>query len=152
MRVIGIRVKPTEIIYSIIDSVEEKIIVVDRLHIPKALSLPDQLSHVRKNMIDIFSEYEIKNAGIRLPENNARKIDLRRTQIESVLLEMFASCELENYYVGQIATIASKVGINRADFKKYINDEIDYDSVENWSSHKLEEKEAILTAMGALNV
>ncbi len=56
---------------------------------------------------------------------------------------------MESYYVGQISSISAKVGIARADFKRYVQGEIDLDLVENWGQLGSEEREAVLAAMGA---
>jgi hypothetical protein len=152
MRVIGIRTKPSEVVYAILDSEKNEFINVDKLKLPKALDLPHQLNFIRNNFLDIFREYEIKKAGIRISESNAQKKDLKRIQIESVIQEMFASCELENFYIGQIASISSKIKIPREDFKKYVNNEKSFKVIEHWENHSKEEREALFTALGALHV
>lgn len=152
MKVIGIRVKPSEVIYAILDTETIEVVVVSKLKLPKALDLPKQLSFIRNNFLDIFREYDIIKAGIRITEPTAQKPDLKRIQIESVIQEMFSSCTLENYYIGQIASITNKINIPREDFKRYVNNEITFEGIDKWNEHSKEEREALLTALGTINV
>lgn len=68
-----------------------------------------------------------------------------------MIQEAFASSSVSDYYCGQISVISARLGIPRVDFKKYISNELVFDAVENWASHSAEEKEAIFTAIGAMN-
>ncbi|MEQ9379907.1 MAG: hypothetical protein RJP95_03535, partial [Pirellulales bacterium] len=71
-----------------------------------------------------------------------------RIQIEGVIQEAFASSELQSYYVGQIASISKRLGIERRRFKPLIDGD-ENPGVENWNKMGKEEREAILCAMGA---
>ena len=82
-------------------------------------------------------------------ESNSRKLSIRRIEIEGVIQEAFASSMLAAYYCGQISSISSKVGIVRADFKKFVNALLDYEQIENWGDLSKEEREAVFTALGA---
>ncbi len=149
MNVIGIRVTPKKIIYALLDIESKNVVNVDFLKIPQSLSIPEQLCFIRTNFIDLFREYNIKKAGIRETESFAGGCDLNRIRIESVLQEMLSDIPLDSYYVGQIATITSRLGIKKEDFKKYRDNEIDLKWFENWKKHSKEEREALLTALGA---
>jgi hypothetical protein len=151
MRSIGIRAAPTGVVFAIYDDEQHEVLNVELIKIPKAFLVPDALKYVRSNLLDVIREYDVECAGIRITESSAQTPDHARIQIEGVIQEAFASSPLKSYYVGQISTIAAKLGIDRVDFKKYIEGTISWD-VENWSSMNGVQREAILCAIGAINV
>lgn len=148
MRTIGIRVAPKEITFAIYDSGENQVLNIEEIKIPIAFSTPDALKYVRNNILDILREYEIEQAGIRATEPNAQTMNITRIQIEGVVQEAFASSLLKDYYVGQISSISARLGIQRGDFKKYIDGTLEWD-VENWSLLDDKKREALLCAIGA---
>lgn len=150
MRTIGIRVAPKAVTFVIYDQTEGRVITAEEIKIPQALAIPDALKYVRSNLLDILREYEVTKAGIRSAEQLARQPNLTRIYIEGVIQETFASSTLEDYFVGQIASISARLGIRRSDFKKYIRGEINYEEVENWSSFSEHQKEAFFCALGAV--
>lgn len=150
MRIIGIRAAPKCVTFVVFDSEENKIVNVEDIKIPAAFSTPDSLKFVRNNLLDILREYEIERAGIRTTESNAQTTNIARIQVEGVILEAFASSDLKSYYVGQISSIAAKLGIQRSDFKKYIDGSLEWE-VENWQSLDEKQREALLCAIGACN-
>lgn len=152
MNTIGFRVKPDAVIFAIYDSDGNRIINIESLKLPAALSVPERLKYVRSNMLDIIREYDVKRAAIRITESVARKVNVERVQIEGVIQEAFASSPLEKYCVAQIATLSPLLEIPRAEFKKYVEGEVDFGIVENWGGLKKEEREAVLAAVGAANV
>jgi len=149
MHTLGVRAKPTAIIIAVYDTEQRSIINVEGIKIPNALSVPDALKYVRNNVLDILREYGIQQAGLRVVEGASQNVNVRRVEIEGVVQEAFASSDLASYFCGQIATIAAKLHIERADFKKYVKGELNFEAVENWKQHGDEEREAILTALGA---
>lgn len=149
MRSIGIRAKPTEVVFAIFDSKQQRIINIEALKIPKALNKPEALKYVRNHVIDILNEYEVDTGGIRITESSSRNLSIDRIEIEGVIQEAFSSSTLKSYYSGQIATIAAKNGFDRTDFKKYVDGEIEFNNVENWDNLSKLEREAIITAFGA---
>lgn len=151
MRTIGLRAKPDAITFVIFDSDEARIINIETMKIPKALSNPESLKYVRTNILDILREYSIDKAGIRIMESNAKQRNIPRVQIEGVIQETFASSSLEKYFCGQISSISKLINIEREDFKKYVNGVNTYDAIENWVDLNTEEKEACFTAIGAAN-
>ena len=151
MNNLGIRVKPSEFAFAVFDSDANELVNVESVKIPKALDAPEALKYVRNTILDILREYEIDAAGIRITEGNSQHIDIRRIEIEGVIQEAFASSTLKSYYVGQISSIAARVGIARSDFKRYVDGEIDCELVENWDQFGSSEREAVLAAMGAGN-
>ncbi|MEL0603811.1 hypothetical protein [Pseudoalteromonas undina] len=151
MRTIGIRVSPSEVTFSIYDTNENAIINIEEIAIPNALSMPEKLKYVRCNILDILREYDVEKAGVRLSEPSARSVNIDRVQIEGVIQEAFASSALNSYYYGAISTIAAKNNIERRRIKPLVSGQEDYEIIESW--HKLTEKEreAVLTATGAMN-
>ena len=150
MRTIGIRVAPKAVTFVIYDSTDRVVVTAEVIKIPQALAMPEILKYVRSNLLDILREYKVTRAGIRRAEESSRKQNLTRIYIEGVIQETFASSTLESYFVGQIASISSKLGIRRQDFKKYIKGEINYEEVENWDSFSEHQKEAFFCAIGAI--
>ena len=151
MNAIGIRVSPRAVTYVIYDSVAREIVSVDAIGVPKALTAPEGLKYVRNTILDVIREYGVEKAGIRITESNALRPSHERIQLEGVIQEAFASSTVSDYYCGQISVISARLGIPRGDFKKYISNEMVFESVENWATHAPDEKEAILTAIGAMN-
>lgn len=151
MNAIGIRVSPRAVTYVIYDSVAHEIVSIDSIGVPKALTAPEGLKYVRNTILDVIREYGVEKAGIRITESNAQRPSHERIQLEGVIQEAFASSTVSDYYCGQISVISARLGIPRGDFKKYISNEMVFESVEDWATHGSDEKEAIFTAIGAMN-
>lgn len=117
MRAIGFRASPDEIIYTIleIESRNAKILAQDKLIIPVSLDFPEQLNYIRRTFRDILFEYDVKVAGIRKTESMAstfgKKLSIERISYEAILQELICSSTVERYFVGQISTIAAKLGL-----------------------------------------
>lgn len=151
MNTLGIRVKPSGVVIAIYDASEEAVLNVETIRIPKALAVPESLKYVRNTVLDVLREYEIRQAGIRIIESSSQQLSVRRIEIEGVIQEAFASSSLKSYYVGQIASISSRIGFERSNFKKFVNNETDFERVENWDALDKHEREAVLTSLGAVN-
>lgn len=150
---IGIRVKPDCIIYSIIqeNNGDKEIILMDKVNVPVALEVPEQLKFIRSTFLDIIYENKVNRACIRITESMAQKPSIERINIEAVIQELIASSTVEKYFVGQISNISAKLGMARENFKKIIeNKECDF--IEEWSTFKKEEKESLLAALSAFNI
>ncbi len=145
---LGIRVKPTEFTIAVYDSLSNDLVNVEKVKVPKALETPEALKYIRNTILDIIREFKITHAGIRITESSSKHLNIRRIEIEGVIQEAFASSTIASYYVGQISSISSRVGIERADFKRYVNGDIDYELVENWDALDQDAREAVLTALG----
>jgi hypothetical protein len=148
---IGLRAAPKVVTFAIYDSEKKAVVNVEEIKIPAAFTTPDGLKYLRSNLLDVLREYRITNAGVRITEPNAQRLSIARIQIEGVIQEAFASSELADYYVGQISSISSRLGIPRANFKPLVDGEKDYD-VERWQEMSKEAREAVLCAIGATNV
>ncbi|MEI7065913.1 hypothetical protein WCU84_20020 [Dickeya chrysanthemi] len=151
MNILGIRVKPCSVVIAIYDSDENAIVNVEEIKIPKALPTPEALKYIRNSILDILREFNIEKAGLRIIESNSQTLNIRRIEIEGVIQEAFASSMLSSYFCGQISTIAAKLEMERADFKLYVEGKKSYEPIEGWEQHSKEEKEAILTSLGASN-
>ena len=151
MRTIGIRVKPTEVTFSVYDSDENIILNIESVKVPSALRTPEALKYVRSIILDVLIEYDVRHAGLRVTEPTAKSQSAERIQIEGVIQEAFASSMLDRYYIGQISSISSKIAIARSEFKKYVDGELNFDRVANWPDLSKEERESVLTALGAIN-
>ena len=151
---IGIRTTPNELYYSIVqeNEIEIEIKIIDRINIPKAIELPEQLKFLRDTLSDIINEFQITNACVRVAESIAQTKDIKRTYIEGVIQELFASSTIERYYIGQVSSISSKLNIKRDDFKKYVDNKLTFLDIENWDKYKKEERESIMSAISALEI
>ncbi|MGV6936025.1 hypothetical protein ACWA2B_10965 [Paenibacillus sp. CMM36] len=111
MRSIGIRVSPSEVFYCITEKIEGEIEILthDKIIIPKALEVPDQLAYVRTNLNSIFIEFSVAYAGIRIHEGNAQNVSIERIYLEGVIQELLADCSIHKYFLGTISKIASLV-------------------------------------------
>lgn len=151
---IGIRVTPKNIFYAIIketpDTVE--IVLIDRLVIPNALILPEQLKFIRNTFLDIIVEFDVNLACIRVTEISAQQTNNFRIGIEAVIQELFASSPIEHYFSGQISNISAKLSFTRDLFKSYANGTISYRDLNDWSKYNLESREALLSAFSALKL
>lgn len=152
MIAIGIRAAPKLVTFVIYDSQAQKIANVETIKIPAAFSKPDALKYVRGNILDILREYKVTHAGIRAFETVGplRANIIPRIEIEGVIQEAFASSPLVFYYVGNIATIASRLNIERKAFKPLIDGTATYD-LEGWEELGKEAREAALCAIGAVD-
>ena len=150
---IGIRVKPDCIIYSIIKENDgnKEIILIDKVNVPIALEVPEQLKFIRSTFLDIIYENKVNRACIRITESMALKPSIERINIEAVIQELIASCTVEKYFVGQISNISAKLGMARENFKKII-ESTECDFIEEWSNFNKEEKESLLAALSAFNI
>jgi hypothetical protein len=128
---IGIRAAPREVTFAIYDSVQSKLLNVEDMKVPAGFAMPDALKYVRSNLLDVLREYKIERAGIRVTEGAAQGVNIERVQIEGVIQEAFASSDLVGYYVGRIASIAARIGIDRRRFKPMVAGEEAYD-IDGW--------------------
>jgi hypothetical protein len=150
MITIGIRAAPRVITFAVYDSEQRMIINVEDIKIPAAFSTPDALKYLRSNLLDVLREYRVERAGVRVTEPTAKSLSIERVQIEGVIQEAFASSELSAYYVGQISSISARLGIDRKQFKPLVAGDENF-GIENWKAMSVEQREAVLCAVGAVN-
>ncbi len=151
---IGIRVTPSTLYFSIVSYEKEVlgIVLIDKINNPKALNTPEQLKFLRNTLCDIINEFAITNACVRITESNAQTVSIPRIYIEGVIQELFASSTIIKYYVGQISSISSHLGIERAKFKPYAEGKEIFLGIENWETYTLEERESLMASISALNI
>lgn len=151
---IGIRVAPDCIYYSIIEQGENafNLILVDKIKIAKNLDFPEQLKILRTTLLDIINEKDINRACIRVTENISRNISIPRISIEGIVQELIASSKIENYKVVKMANIASILGLKTKEVKEIVDNKLEFKMVEQFSKHKKEEKESILSAICASKI
>ncbi|MGL5402690.1 MAG: hypothetical protein ACRC9I_02640 [Acinetobacter sp.] len=152
MNTLGLRVSPKEITFCVFDLSNNNIVNLEEICVPNALEIPEKLKYIRATLLDVLREYDIQKAGIKLTEPNAQKISIERVQIEGVIQETFASSMLKAYYQGPLATISSKLDMNKTALKELINESVECDFVLDWNDYKEKEREAIVVAIGARNV
>ena len=151
---IGIRVSPKVVYYSIINESknEFEIIIVDKLVVPLALGLPEQLKYIRSTFIDILNEFNVQVACLKVTEPFAQSANLLRVGIEAVIQELMASSTITNYFTGQISSISAKIGFDRNDFNRYKDAEIVFNDIESWGDFSSDERESLLAAFSALKL
>lgn len=149
MITIGIRVAPRTVTFAIYDSDEKEILNVEEIKLPEAFLRPDALKYARSNILDVLREYNVENAGVRITEPSADP-NIDRVLLEGVMQEAFASSNLKRYYIGQISSISSRIGMSKTDFKPYVNGEKQY-NIAGWKDMSKERREAVLTALGAVH-
>ena len=151
---IGIRVTPSVVFFSVVtyENEELEITLIDKINIPKALNVPEQLKFLRSTLCDIINEFSITNACIRITESNSKSINITRIYIEGVIQELFANSTIINYYIGQISNISANLGIERASFKPYAEGKEVFMNIEHWDRFLLEQRESLMSAISALNI
>lgn len=151
---IGIRVTPAIIYFSVVSLKDEgiELDVIDKIVNPKALEVPEQLKYIRNTLNDIIHEFSVTNACIRASETTAKSFSLNRIYIEGVIQELFASSSIENYFVGRMANISSRLDIKPDDFKSFSKGEKDFLDIEDWKKFNIEGRESIMSAISALEV
>ncbi len=151
---LGIRVTPKIVYYAITKQEDENrnLMICDKIIVPAALPVPEQLKFLRDTFLDIIYENGVKNACIRVIEANAQSYDYDRAQIEGVLQEMIASSTIERYYLGRIASMSNRLGIDRKEYSTLLTAE-SCAFIPEWGDTKNKEKrEAMLASYSALNL
>lgn len=148
MNILGIRVSPKKIFFSVFNSIENQFKNVETIHIPQALIMPEQLKYVRNTILDLLREYHIQKAGIKITEGNAKSLSIERLYIEGVIQETFASSPVESYKTMMLSGMASCFNTKTKELKKYIEKEENKTGIEmDVSDFSKEEIEAMLIAV-----
>lgn len=148
MNILGIRVSPKTIYFSIFDSNKKEFENIEQIIVPQALIIPEQLKYIRNNILDLLREYHIEKAGIKITEANAQSISIERLYLEGVIQETFASSQIYKYETLMLSGIASRLDTNAKELKKYIEKKPNNTGIEmEVSEFKKEEIEAILVAI-----
>jgi len=151
---IGLRAHPKFVAFCVIQSKGDviEIRLIDRVNIPKALKRPEQLKYLRNTFSDIINENNVQYACIRVTESAAQTTNVSRLYIEGVMQELIASSTIVSYYIGQIASISAKLGIERENFKTLAGGSMIFKDIESWKKYKIEERESIMAAFSALKI
>lgn len=148
MNILGIRVSPKTIYFSIFDSNKQEFKNIEKIIVPQALIVPEQLKYIRNNILDLLREYHIEKAGIKITEGNAQSISIERLYLEGVIQETFASSQIENYKTLMLSGIASRLKTNTSEIKKYIDNKPHNSGLEmDVSGFDKEEIESMLVAV-----
>ncbi|MFC1023966.1 hypothetical protein ACFGZH_05405 [Pasteurella multocida] len=148
MNILGIRVSPKNIYFSIFNSNEQEFKNIEKIIVPQALIIPEQLKYIRNTILDLLREYHIEKAGIKITEGNAQSISIERLYIEGVIQETFASSQIVSYKTLMLSGIASRLKTNSKELKKYIENKPNNTGIEmNISEFNKEEIEAMLVAV-----
>lgn len=151
----GIRCTPHKVFYTIIELKEDDSFSLreQELIIPKSFDIPNKLKYVRKTLLDIFKEYNVVRAGIRITENNVPSPDLFRIMLEAVIQELIASSNVEFYFTGVKGSIASKLGIgNDGAIGLFIDGSQDFNNITDWKSFSMEHRESILVGFASITL
>lgn len=151
----GIRCTPHKVYYTIIEIKDDTSfsLVNQELIVPKSFDVPNKLKYIRKTLLDIFKEYNVVRAGIRITENNAQSPDLFRIMLEAVIQELIASSNVEFYFTGVKGSIASKLGLgNDGAIGLYIDGSQEFNNITDWSSYSIEHRECILVGFASFNL
>lgn len=153
-RIIGIRVTPSLIYYSIIEINDSKFIFNNQqLIIPKSFDIPQKLKYIRKTFLDIFNEYNVEFAGIRITEFSAfGSPDTDRVMIEGVIQEMIASSPVISYFTGVKSSIGKRLGIpNDGSISAIMNGSDSFLDIQEWKQFKVEHRESLMVGLASFN-
>jgi len=159
---IGLRVySNSKIFYSVIAKKPDGTFeyqVMSSLLIPKSLEKPEQLNYTRNTILDIFHEYDVARAGIRIAEYTAQvatALNIERYYLEGIIQESVSSSSIEKYVAGQISTLTTVLNIPREDFKKYAEGDMTFPDLPlgvDWNTLGLEQRESVIVCHCALKL
>lgn len=153
MRSIGFRAQPSRVDFAVLEVTDDEIEVrsLDKIVVPQALELPEQLAYLRTVLHDLIREFEATRAGVRTSEAIALNQSTFRLQIEAVIQEALAGSTVGQYFVGGLQSIAARVpgGLTATDLKAAIAGDAAYEDVEGWEELSENEREALLAALAA---
>lgn len=148
MNILGIRVTPKKIYFSIFDKHNNEFKNIEVIVVPQSLAMPEKLKYIRNNIFDLLREYHIQQAGIKITEANAQKMNIERLYIEGVIQETFASSEIDSYKTLMLAGMASKLQTSAKELKKFIEKQDNQTEIQmNVTDYVKEEIESMLVAM-----
>lgn len=148
MNILGIRVTPKSIYFSVFNTDNHRFENVEQIIVPKALIIPERLKYIRNNIIDLLREYKIQKAGIKITEGNAKTLSIDRLYIEGVIQETFASSHIIDYKTLMLSGMASKLKTSSKELNKYLKKEENNTGIEmDIADFSKEEAEAMLVAV-----
>ncbi len=127
--------------------------MIDKVNVPIALEVPEQLKFIRSTFLDIIFENQVNLACIRATEATAQKISIERVNMEAVIQELIASSSIEKYYVGQISNHICQTWHSTRTLQTLVESKADdCEFFDDWSEYNKEEKESLLAALSAFNL
>lgn len=148
MNILGIRVTPKKIYFSIFDKHNNEFKTIEVIVVPQSLIMPEKLKYIRNNIFDLLREYNVQRAGIKITEGNAQAMNIDRLYIEGVIQETFASSKIESYKTLMLAGMASKLQTSAKELKKFIEKQDNQTEIQmNVTDCVKEEIESMLVAM-----
>lgn len=148
MNILGIRVTPKKIYFSIFDKHNNEFKTIEVIVVPQSLIMPEKLKYIRNNIFDLLREYNVQRAGIKITEGNAQAMNIDRLYIEGVIQETFASSKIESYKTLMLAGIASKLQTSAKELKKFIEKQDNQTEIQmNVADYVKEEIESMLVAV-----
>ena len=148
MNILGIRVTPKKIYFSIFDKHNNEFKTIEIIVVPQSLIMPEKLKYIRNNIFDLLREYNVQRAGIKITEGNAQAMNIDRLYIEGVIQETFASSKIESYKTLMLAGIASKLQTSAKELKKFIEKQDNQTEIQmNVADYVKEEIESMLVAV-----
>jgi hypothetical protein len=153
MNVIGIRTTPSVVYFSVISFKGEVFEVSNQqILIPKSFDISLKLKYVRKTVLDIFNEYNISKAGIRITEPVAQSSNIDRVMVEAVIQELIASSPVNSYFRGIKNSMSCRLGLKSdGTITELIDGRESFKGIDNWSQLNSVHRECILVAFSALN-
>ncbi len=150
MKTLGLRVSPKCIFFCVSELIEDEvnILIVDKIAVPIALTIPDQLSFLRILVYTIISQYEIDNAIIRRIEDNSKTVDITRVNIEGVIQELISNCRIQKYKTCKLAQLGQILEKGTKEIKACIEGDNIFE-IDLWDTYKKEERESVLCALAA---
>jgi len=150
-KVIGIRVTPVKIFYTVIEEDEQQQISYfnEVLMVPKALDVPRQLSYIRTALFSLICEHNITQAGLRTAEGTAT-LNIFRLYMEGVIQELFSNSTVENYFAGTLASMASRLESTSTKLKECYKGQTNIFGIPDWNAMKENHRESFLAALAAL--
>jgi hypothetical protein len=155
MIAIGFRAQTSEVFYAVVSEEGDARFMrtVGSINIPVAFTTPERLQFIRTTLLDIIGEFGVDAAGLRTAEPTARSVPVGRAYIEGVIQELIASGAVPRHFAGAIGRLHGLLPVEkRTDVKDLIDGKQEPSGIPNWDSYSALEREAILTALAALNL
>ncbi|EOB3343177.1 hypothetical protein ACYKV8_001882 [Enterococcus hirae] len=159
MNVLGIRVEPKIVHYTIISDKDE--FTVDNLYVPVNMGVPRRLSYIRSNLLSIVKENQISKIGLRIIESNADLNTIQnvgeRINIEGVIQELMCDCNISVYRTFLKSQILKSLNLKkRSVLDDYLNTVSNYPpfgiDLETWNRYSKNQKESILVAFSVRGI
>lgn len=159
MNVLGIRVEPKIVHYTIINDRNE--FIVDKLYVPINTGVPRRLSYIRSNLLSIVKENQISKIGLRVIESNADLNTVQnvgeRINIEGVIQELMCDCNISVYRTFLKSQILKSLDLRERnildDYLKAVSNYSPFGiDLEVWNRYSKNQKESLLVAFSVRGI